>query len=367
MPIYMDRHDVSKEVTAEMVAELHQKDLKIQHQFKCRGLTYWFDENRNTAFCLIEAPNETAIVNMHKKAHGKVPHQVIEVEPSIVESFLGRIEDPEKAKNTQLNIINDPAFRVILLVGLGGSRLENKKTLSLYSSNWNHKKLAVEIADEFEGSVVTQKGDCLLISFKSVSKAVFYALKMQAKFHDSINEKKKGAVGIKISINAGVPVNWEKSIFEDTIKFAERMFHFIHAEVIVSHEIKDLYKSENQNKFIESKGILALTQSDEIFLTRLLDFLEKEWNNTDLRVEDFENYLGFSKSYLYRKMMQLTGKSPNTFLMSYRLNRALEFFNSQKNNVSEIAFASGFNSPSYFSKCFRKKFGILPSEYLNEI
>lgn len=46
----MDRHDVSESVTAEIVAELHQKDLKIQHKFNCKGLTYWFDDKRKTAF-----------------------------------------------------------------------------------------------------------------------------------------------------------------------------------------------------------------------------------------------------------------------------------------------------------------------------
>jgi len=44
MPIFMDRHDVSETVTAENIAQLHQEDLKIQDQFGCRGLTYWFDE-----------------------------------------------------------------------------------------------------------------------------------------------------------------------------------------------------------------------------------------------------------------------------------------------------------------------------------
>ena len=98
MPIFMDRHDVSETVTAENVAQLHQADLKIQDQFGCRGLTYWFDEKRKTAFCLIEAADAQAIHEMHSQAHGQVPHSIIEVDASIVESFLGRIEDPEKAK-----------------------------------------------------------------------------------------------------------------------------------------------------------------------------------------------------------------------------------------------------------------------------
>ena len=60
----MDRHDVSNEVTAEAVAQLHQEDLKIQHKFNWRGLTYWFDEERKTAFCLIDAPNKQCLIDL---------------------------------------------------------------------------------------------------------------------------------------------------------------------------------------------------------------------------------------------------------------------------------------------------------------
>ena len=88
MPIYMDRHDVSSEVTAEHVAHIHTEDLKIQHHYNCIGLTYWFDDIRKTAFCLIDAPNKESLINMHNDAHGKVPHRIIEVDPSIVESFF---------------------------------------------------------------------------------------------------------------------------------------------------------------------------------------------------------------------------------------------------------------------------------------
>jgi hypothetical protein len=49
-----------------------------------------------------------ALEDMHNHAHGQVPHRIIEVEPEIVESFLGRIEDPKKNNDTELNIIDDP-------------------------------------------------------------------------------------------------------------------------------------------------------------------------------------------------------------------------------------------------------------------
>jgi AraC-like DNA-binding protein len=63
-------------------------------------------------------------------------------------------------------------------------------------------------------------------------------------------------------------------------------------------------------------------------------------------------------------MILLTGKSPNTFLKEYRLNEALHLLDKNANNISAIAFDTGFSSPSYFSKCFQKKYGCLPSDYL---
>jgi len=107
MPLYMDRHDVSKSVTAENVAQLHKEDLKIQEQFNCRGLTYWFDDIKKIAFCLVEAPDKESIQKMHNFAHGEVPNHIIEVDENLVESFLGRIEDPDNSSSTDLNIIND--------------------------------------------------------------------------------------------------------------------------------------------------------------------------------------------------------------------------------------------------------------------
>lgn len=118
MPIYMDRHDLPG-VTAKDVAKAHQEDLKIQAQFGCRGLAYWFDEERQFAFCLIEAPDKDSVKRMHDKAHGLVPHHILEVERNIVEAFLGRIKDPvilDIHDDSQMGVTNDPAVRVIMAV-----------------------------------------------------------------------------------------------------------------------------------------------------------------------------------------------------------------------------------------------------------
>lgn len=364
MPIYMDRHDVSETVTAAYVAQLHQKDLKIQHRFGCRGLTYWFDDKRKTAFCLVEAPDVKAIQKMHKHAHGQVPNSIIEVDPSIVESFLGRIEDPEKAQNTGLNIINDPAFRTIMVIMLKRTVPEQSNFAGFKSSFSNFHNAATGILNAYDGKPVKRTDYYCLVSFKSVSNAVHAAFDIQLLFKDFGEGITNDQIILKIGLSAGVPVTDKKSFFEDTVKLAERMCEVVKGEIIVSAEVKDLYRSENVNAFRERKGIFSLTRADEEFLTLLMNYTDVAWNIENLKVDDFSKSAGCSKSQLYRKMIQLTGKSPNTFIKEYRLKEALKLLSKKAGNVSEIAFETGFSSPSYFSKCFQKRYGYLPSDYL---
>jgi len=363
----MDRHDVSDMVTAEIVADLHQKDLKIQHEFECRGLTYWFDSKRKTAFCLIEAPDKNAIVEMHNKAHGQVPHSIIEVEASIVESFLGRIEDPKRAQDTGLNIINEPAFRIIMVVSLKRLLL-TKKDSSFYKTSFGKFTSGIrKILKKYGGNVVKQTDYYYLVSFNSVTKSVLAAFDIQELNKEFNKQNTKGKLNLKIGLNAGVPVTKKQLLFEDTIKLAERMCDIVKGEVVVSSEVKELYKSENGNEFIKGKGIISISQPDEKFITLLMDYTDAARNDANLKVDNFSKPLGCSKSQFYRKMISLTGKSPNAFVQEYRLGEALKLLSKKAGNVSEIAFQAGFSSPSYFSKCFKKNFGLLPVAYLNSV
>ena len=104
---------------------------------------------------------------------------------------------------------------------------------------------------------------------------------------------------------------------------------------------------------------------DEFFLNHLMDYVDSSWTNVNLKVTDFSKPLGCSKSKLYHKIKLLSGKSPNTFIREYRLSKALQLLNKTSGNISEIAFETGFASPSYFSKCFRKRYGNSPSAYLD--
>jgi AraC-like DNA-binding protein len=363
MPVFMDRHDVAGNITAEHVAHIHQEDLKVQGQFGCRGLTYWFDEVRKTAFCLIEAPNAEAIEKMHNLAHGDTPNQVIEVDMAIVESFLGRIQDPQKTEDTELNIIRDPAFRTIMVVSLKQLSLLPRNDNAFTTSLNNFYTAVLQLLTNYDGKLVNQTENKFLISFKTVSKAVGAAFDIQSLFRNFERSVHNDLAVLKIALSAGVPVTKKPMLFEDTIKLAERICKIARAELIITSEVRELYNSENSAALQENEGTLFLNAADEKFLTQLMDYAEMHWGDIHLKVDDFSKPLGCSKSQLYRRLTALTGKSPNSFIREYRLNEALILLNKNTGNVSEIAFETGFSSPSYFSKVFQKTYGYSPSEY----
>lgn len=365
MPIYLDLHELPEGITAEHVAEMHQADLKIEHEYNCRGLTYWCDEKRQTAFCLIEAPNKQALKNLHEKAHGEVPLKIIEVEDTIVESFLGRIKDPEKAKNTKLNIINDPAFRVLMVIETSNylNRLESNQ-YTLFTQKFHNN--VSKTLKKFTGRIVKKDNNSYLVSFKSVTDAVLCALKIQFQFKYVTPNLDPSTRRLNIALSSGVPITNKDNIFEETITLATRMCDFIKEQLVITTEVKLLYESENMNASIDDKMIRTLKPNEEKFLNQLIDFVEQIWNKPNFNVNDFSKALGLSKSQLYRKLTNLTGLSPNSFLKEFRLHKALNLLHKQYGNISEIAFETGFNSAAYFSKCFLEKYGILPSKYIQQ-
>ena len=209
-----------------------------------------------------------------------------------------------------------------------------------------------------------QKSDYFLCSFKDVSNAVLCALEIQNLAKQI--KKHPSNLTLNIGLSAGLPVTDKDGIFEDTIRMAERLCENVKGQIAMTTEAKDLFESENLKLSIDEKNVKVLNSSNEKFLNMLMDYTEKEWYNPTLTAKGLSKHLGYSKSQLYRKMIDNTGTSPNTFIKEYRLNQALNLLNKQADNISEIAFKTGFNSPAYFSKCFQETYGILPSAYLKQ-
>jgi len=111
---------------------------------------------------------------------------------------------------------------------------------------------------------------------------------------------------------------------------------------------------------------IAVSSLDEKFLQRALKLVEQNLSNTDFNVDRFSKEMGVSRVQLHRKIIALTNQSSSSFIRAIRLKRAAQMLRKHSGNISEIAYEVGFNNPSYFSECFHKYFGLLPSDYINQ-
>lgn len=362
MPIYMDVHNVPG-VKAKGVAEAHQKDLIHQEEYGCKTMTYWVDEGRETVFCLIEAPDKKAVEEMHARAHGLIPHKIIEVNNAVVESFLGRIYDPPEVETTGegLKVFNDPSFRTLLVTNtidpvLLQHQSGTQKAVELLTG---HNNIIRKNIAQYGGREAEQAGSGFIISFSSAAKAVSCALAIQKEMPAAL----ANALTFKMSINAGEPVENSNHLFGDTIQVARYMCAIAGClQVAMASSVKELVSKDYFQK--AGNDFLTLSPQDETLLRSLFRKLEENWQDPDFDIEEYCHEMAMSKSQLYRKTIALTGVPPNLLLKGFRLEKAKELMRKQHYNISQITFDSGFTSPSYFTKCFKKKYGLLPMSYI---
>jgi DNA-binding response OmpR family regulator len=110
----------------------------------------------------------------------------------------------------------------------------------------------------------------------------------------------------------------------------------------------------------------VVASADEKFLRRLMQIVEERMGDSDFSVEEFSREAGLSRVHLHRKLKALTDQAPGDFVRMMRLKRAAQLLDARAGNIAEIAYQVGFNNLSYFSKCFREQFGVLPNEYIKQ-
>ncbi|HLP59461.1 MAG TPA: AraC family transcriptional regulator, partial [Candidatus Deferrimicrobium sp.] len=91
--------------------------------------------------------------------------------------------------------------------------------------------------------------------------------------------------------------------------------------------------------------------------------IEKDLSDPNFGVDQLAVALDMSRPTLYRKMLALTGHSPNKFIQAYRLKRSVNLLKSHYGNITEVAYKVGFSSSAYFTKCFKETFHQLPSDF----
>lgn len=127
--------------------------------------------------------------------------------------------------------------------------------------------------------------------------------------------------------------------------------------------IKEIFASTS---FIGTEKKNTLADKEQEFIDHFKMYVEKNIANPELNVDDIARALGLSRVQLYRKLKSLTDYTPNELIRIVRLKHAVRLLSTRAKSVSEVAYESGFSSPSYFTKCFKENYKCSPSEYLGE-
>ena len=243
----MDRHYIEG-ANKHAVEMAHKQDLQIQDEFGVNIMTYWFDESRSTAFCLVDAPNEEKLRELHECAHGMVPNEIIAVDPQVVAAFLGRIEDPSPTpegdeESGQDEI--DPAFRTIMFTDLKGStqlavQLGDEKAMHLLRV---HNALTREALKAYNGREVKTTGDGFLLSFAQAADALECAIAIQDAFADYNVRYPEEKLFVRIGVAAGEPIEEKGDLYGAAVNLAARICDAAKAGgVLVAQIVRDEIK-----------------------------------------------------------------------------------------------------------------------------
>lgn len=141
---------------------------------------------------------------------------------------------------------------------------------------------------------------------------------------------------------------------------------------ILFHRIKKILSEsiKSQKRFKEKLDVnpseVTITSLDEQFLSNAINCVEANMASPDFSVETMSSMLGVHRTQLYKKLVNLTGKTPVEFIRLIRLKRAAQYLAKSQMFISEIAYTVGFGSPKIFSKHFKDEFGMSPRDFQNE-
>jgi class 3 adenylate cyclase len=222
-------------------------------------MTYWFDETRSTAFCLVDSPDTETLRKAHHELHGLVTHEIIEVDPGVVEAFLGRIADPVPADPRHLEKVIDAAFRAIMFTDLSDSTLTASTLGDARALHLLHVSdvLTRRAMRTYGGREIKHTGDGIMASFSSVPDAVTCAMSVQDAFAEHNRQAPDDGLLLRIGLHAGEPIEEHGDLFGNAVNLAARLCAFAGpSEILVSEVIREM--SAEVGVPLEDRGTVTL-------------------------------------------------------------------------------------------------------------
>ena len=127
------------------------------------------------------------------------------------------------------------------------------------------------------------------------------------------------------------------------------------------------HSTDNKNSETKSPDQPVLNSRDQKFIDTITVVLEKELDNSDFTIDELVSQVGLGRTVFFKKLKALTGLSPVEYIREFRLTRATELICNDEYNISQISYMVGISDPRYFSRCFKQKYGMTPTEYKDKI
>ncbi len=253
--------------------------------------------------------------------------------------------------------------KVVMLVETSNylNRLEANQ-FSIFTQKFHLS--AIKTLKEFDGKILSKDNSSYLVSFDSVGDAILCALEFRFKF--KYVTPKFDANIRRLNIALDISKSKSGQLSKATAASIKRMCEVVKDQIVVSSGVQKMVEHKDSGAVLDKELIRCLKPSEEEFLLKLINVMEANWNDPFLGVSELSNKLGLGNYQLYRKLKSITGRSTNIFIREFRLHKALELLHQHEGSISEIATMTGFNSPNYFSRVFRNKYGILPSKYAQQ-
>lgn len=133
--------------------------------------------------------------------------------------------------------------------------------------------------------------------------------------------------------------------------------------LLLQETLKKTYQKQQDVKVEE----IEVASEDDKFVKTAINMVETNITNPNFSVEELSRLMLLSRVSLYKKLLMLTGKTPVDFIRNIRLEKAVQLLEKSKLNIANVAYEVGFGNPTYFAKVFREEYGMLPSEFVNQL
>lgn len=199
-----------------------------------------------------------------------------------------------------------------------------------------------------------------MVSFIRATDAILCGLAI-----DKMLQRIPGHIEFNLALACGRPVDEQgMNLFEETKKKIQSFCDLgLTKTIYVDSETKALSEKEHISAQANASEFKIVQNKEILLMIRLHDILSREIPNSEFKSDDLNELLGFSKSQTYRKIKSLTGLAPNQLIQEVRLRQSLKNLKKSGNTIAEIAYDFGFNSPTYFTRVFKNRFHITPTDF----